>query len=832
MPYTPPIPEDTKGPPKQENHAPVLHKIGDKIVQVGQTIEIVPLASDQDGDKLLYSLYGDLPEGAAFSKSPPRFSWTPQVAGLTVSLTFLVSDSKDSDSESVDITVVSENSNHPPLFQQVGDQVIEVDTYHSLTLQASDLDGDTLIFNVEGPLPEGATLNGNIFEWHPQSGTEGLKITVRFTVTDGQAKDLLDVNYFVVAPGQNKAPTFVPIGPQIAVVGEAYSLTLYAVDPEGDDLTFEMVSEAPEGSAFDAEKHLFQWVPVASQGGKVHSLIFKVSDANYSTLFDVDINVKSSAVTPGECTNDSFEPNNTAQTAAGVTVGVYENLSICDTELSPIDEDWFLVPLTVGQTLSVQTTFIHAWGDIDIAIYSPNDTAIPVAKGDSATDNELLTFKIPYDGNWLFRVFGVGQTIFTNTYTLEVSTTGLGCEEDDYEENDNFSNAAPLEQNSYLDDVQYCPGDPDVFKLNIKCGQSLDAAISFNSVDGDLDLALFRESNTLSPFSESKTKTGTETVDYHNSPLDETLFLKVTAYPPESTVVAYTLSSQVTGAAECIQDEFEPNDVKNKATFATPPMDQFSDLTLCCNEDWFYIPLKIGDQLSGDITFGTIGVVKARVLSPDTKKVLAESEPSNTGVTVVLPSATIIGNHYLVVEGDPGINYKLQMTVKSNDGCKSSKGCSQGTICEKVTGTCWDEQCETKDSCPSGQFMPCLDGFCMDGCTYDADCRLSYTCKGFEEGHYCGVPGNKPTGSACLLFNECKGSGSCYYKAQGGYCTRVGCTANSQCMSDASCVQHGNINLCGKKCNSNEDCRQDEGYTCKPKPLPNGVPTQVCLPAL
>jgi hypothetical protein len=232
------------------------------------------------------------------------------------------------------------------------------------------------------------------------------------------------------------------------------------------------------------------------------------------------------------------------------------------------------------------------------------------------------------------------------------------------------------------------------------------------------------------------------------------------------------------------------------------------------------------------VSFGGSGNVKARLLSTNTQKVLAESKPSEDGVTLVLPSSNDIGNHYLVVEGDPGITYSLNIAVKANDGCKTSKGCPQGTICTKATGTCVEEICENESSCPSGQFMPCLDGFCMDGCTYDADCRLSYACKGFSEGNYCGVPGAKYTGEACALFSECKGAGSCSYKAQGGYCTRVGCTANSQCMSDSSCIEHGNISLCAKKCDSNADCRQEDGYTCQPKNLPNGVPTQVCLPAL
>ena len=810
------------------NHPPELHKIGDKVVQVGKALAIQPEASDPDGDALHWSIYGKLPAGAAFSEDPPRFDWTPKSVGQVVSLTFAVSDGVDLDRETVQITVVSETANHPPILQKVGDQAIEAGTSYSLQLQASDLDGDPLTFGSEGGLPDGSSLEPKVgrFDWAPTASRVGLQPVVRFTASDGSAKATLDVHFFVVAPGQNKPPTFSPLGPQVATVGKPYSLTVLAIDPDGDALTYALDGEPPQGAAFDPGSHTLSWEPLGSQGDKVFSLTFSASDGKYTTLLDVDVQVVTGIVTPGVCEDDAFEPNNDAAHAAGLTSGTYA-LSICDTALSKLDEDWFAVPLVLGQTLSLTAQFKTSGGDIDLAVYKVDNPKAAVAVADSADDDEVLSYPVTEPGTYLIRIFGVAQQKYANPYTLILSTAGVSCEDDTYEPNDAFSGTSTIVTNALIEGLTYCPGDLDLYQVPVTCGQSLTATIGFKSGEGNLDLLLYRAADPSKPVASSTSTSSTEVVTWPKAPVDETMVVAVTGSPAESVTNGYSLTTQLTAPLECQDDDQEPNDKKTQALILSTPSGSMSGLTLCCTVDWFYVPLKIGEGLIAKIAFDGDAQVTAQLRAPDGDEVIANATSSGQNVTVSLAQAKELGNHYLVVEGDPGTSYDVSITVTTSAGCTTSKGCGADKVCDKAVGLCVSDYCDVDADCPA---LPCLDTYCVDGCTYDADCRLDYRCKGFADGRYCGVYGTKPTGDACQAFSECAGAASCHFKDQGGYCTNVGCLSNAECPTDSGCVDYLDTSLCGRKCTSNGDCRQDEGYSCQPKTLPNGVPVKVCLP--
>ena len=814
------------------NHPPELHKIGHKIVEIGKSLVIEPKATDADGDALKFFRYGKLPDGASWIESPPRFAWKPLTLSAPVSLTFVVSDGLDTDRETIKIEIVSETTNHPPVFQQIGEQYVESGDPYYLQLQASDTDGDPLSFSAPEGLPEGAALDGGsgLFSWTPAADSEGKTFAVEFAVSDGSATATLSVTIHVLAPGQNKPPAFLPVGQQIGIVGETYSLTVQAVDAEDDPLEYGLDGAPPAGAAFDKDAHTLTWIPLPEQAGSAVELLFWVSDGSYTIYIAVDVFVQSSVVDPNTCTDDFWEPNNTAETAKPVTVGNYEKLSICDTDQTPIDADWFSVSLVGGQTLSVTLSFSHGQGDLDMALYKSNNPGVAIAKADSATDNEVLSFGVDTAGTYLLRVFGTGQASFASPYTMEISTTGLSCTEDVKEPNDNFLQAVAIDGNSSIVDLQYCPGDLDVYQVEVGCGQTIIASIDYNQFEGDLDVHLYRESDEDDPVA-SGDSAGSPDIAKWQAPEDGKVFVLVTGKPPESTLNGYSLQTSTSGSAGCVDDGKEPNNNKIQSTLLLPPADELDGLTLCCNPDWFYMPLKVNDGLLVNVKFAGSPNVSAKMLDTDGKTVLAVGEVDATGLILQLDKAPFSASYYLVVEGEPGIAYEVEIVVVTSDGCVTSKACGDDLVCEKLTGKCVSDFCTKESDCPTGQDMPCWETYCLDGCTYDAECKLSYSCKGFEFGHYCGQNGNKPVGDPCLSHVVCSGSSSCHFKSKGGYCTNVGCKSNAECGSDSDCVQFGDITLCGKNCDSNDDCRVDDGYTCLPKTLPSGIPTQVCLPA-
>ncbi len=814
------------------NHPPELHKIGNKVVVVGSQLKIEPKATDIDNNPLTFSAYG-VPANASWSSSPPRFTWTPDEFTKPVSLTFIVSDGLDLDRENVEVEVATEAGNHPPSFQPVGDQVIEVGQNYLLQLQASDPDGDKLIFAAQGPVPPDAVLdvNNGTFGWTPGPNAEQSQFDLVFSVTDGQANATLPIKFFVIAPGQNKPPWFDPVPLQLAPVGEPYTLNLSAHDPEGDSLSFGVEGEPPDGSTFDPSTGILKWVPSESQIG-THSHEFWVTDGQYKSSILVDIEVP--AGQQGECSDDVNEPNNSVGQATPITTGNYENLSLCDTVDTPVDVDYFVIGLASGQALSVEVTFATDVGDIDVHVVNQADPTILLAKAESTTDNEALTFPISEAGSYVIRIFGTGQAVFKSPYKMVVSTAGLSCIDDAWEPNGSFQSATPMTPGDAIYDAQYCPNNLDFYTFNVSCGASVTAAANFDHTDGNLDLYFYRETDPEEPAVSATGSKDVETIFFNKAPLSEKVYLLVKGDPPESTLNSYDLTTQVTGSAPCTSaddDIFEPNDSKKKATQLIPPSDSLANLKACCSQDWFFVPMKQGEGLLVAVKFdGASDTYRAKLYQSDAKTLLAEGEPDSEGLLVTLPAAEFSGNHYLVVEGEPGTDYSIEIVVVTNAGCTSTKGCPGDEICVTATGSCVSDFCNTQADCPQDQEMPCEDFHCLAGCTYDADCKLDWSCKGFSFGKYCGKQGTKATGEACFNSSACVGADSCYFKEKGGYCTNIGCTSNAQCSGTADCVEFTSTTLCASQCTTNDDCRAEDGFTCQPKTLPNGIPTNVCLP--
>ena len=91
-------------PVQTGNDPPVLDGIGDRSVDLGDSLTFTVTAADPDGDTMTFSATG-LPAGADFDAAAATFSWTPDTAGTYPGVTFQVSDGELTDSETITITV-------------------------------------------------------------------------------------------------------------------------------------------------------------------------------------------------------------------------------------------------------------------------------------------------------------------------------------------------------------------------------------------------------------------------------------------------------------------------------------------------------------------------------------------------------------------------------------------------------------------------------------------------------------------------------------------------------------------------------------------------------
>ena len=262
------------------NSVPAITPIPDKSVNEGTTLNIDVIATDAEGDVLLYSA-ANLPTGAVFDASTHKFTWKPsstQAGDYTV--TFSVSDGKLSVSTNVKITVVDANT--APIITPVPDKTVNTNQQLTFDIIAVDGEGDPLIYSAAN-LPTGATFDGALhrFSWKPTS-TQAGDYTVTFFVFDGNSTSTLQVKIKVVKV--NSTPVFVKSMPDTTItvhnVQVLFKYQYKATDPDGDVVTFKLDS-GPDGATMSSAG-LFTWIPKTTQAGQQFLLMITISDGTLS----------------------------------------------------------------------------------------------------------------------------------------------------------------------------------------------------------------------------------------------------------------------------------------------------------------------------------------------------------------------------------------------------------------------------------------------------------------------------------------------------------------------------------------------------------------------
>jgi len=122
------------------------------------------------------------------------------------------------------------------------------------------------------------------------------------------------------------------------------------------------------------------------------------------------------AAAPTTCCDDGFENNDSFGDPAPVTEGLTEDLRSC-----ALDDDYFSILLSVGDEITIDVSFSHAEGNIDLALFNPSATQ--VASSQSATDDEQIVYTAPEAGIFVILValhedLGVSEG---NDYELDIA---------------------------------------------------------------------------------------------------------------------------------------------------------------------------------------------------------------------------------------------------------------------------------------------------------------------------------------------------------------------------------------------------------------------------
>ncbi len=196
--------------------------------------------------------------------------------------------------------------------------------------------------------------------------------------------------------------------------GEGVLVNINFTDEEGDiDTTFvDATGAVLDSSTSASDNEELQVTAVDAGTYYIKVTLFSDGGNDVGNAYDFEI------AAPPECLADSYEVNNTAETAATVaTNSPISSLNVCTG-----DADYYSFEVTTGQEVSVDLTFLDDQGDVDATLYDPDGTS--VGWGGSVSDNELLgphTATMTGSYSVWVRLYADAGTDYGNTYTMTVN---------------------------------------------------------------------------------------------------------------------------------------------------------------------------------------------------------------------------------------------------------------------------------------------------------------------------------------------------------------------------------------------------------------------------
>ncbi|MEM9386280.1 MAG: putative Ig domain-containing protein [Pseudomonadota bacterium] len=282
---------DDPEPPAPINQAPRISGTPSTNATVGQPYSFTPMASDEDGDTLTFSVAG-APPWATFSSSTGTLSGTPQTAdvGSYPNMVITVSDGALLDSLPPTTIAVSTPEappppppvNTPPTIAGVPPASTVAGSPYVFQPSASDADGDSLTFSALN-LPAWLSFSPatGAISGVPQDADAGTYTGLLISVSDGQDSATIGAFSIRVDPAPNSAPTISGTPPSAVVVGELYTFTPSAEDEDGDTLTFS-IENAPDWASFSTLTGQLSGTPNTADVGTYAGIAITVSDGQDS----------------------------------------------------------------------------------------------------------------------------------------------------------------------------------------------------------------------------------------------------------------------------------------------------------------------------------------------------------------------------------------------------------------------------------------------------------------------------------------------------------------------------------------------------------------------
>ena len=264
---------------------PVAH------ADAGSAYTYNPSAFDPAPNQTLTYSIVTAPAGMSINAATGVLTWTDPVVG-NQAIALKVTDSRgESAVQNYTLTVSGNAPIDPPAFTSSPLTVATVGSAYTYQATARDADGDQLQFAlVNGP--SGMTINAStgLVSWTPtgsQGGVQNVNISVTDTDDAGQIGATQAQSYQIAVQGQsgNLTPQIVSTPVTGALVGQAYSYQLAAIDADGDTLTWSLPTPGDPTMSINATTGLLTWADPSQNAVGPHTVTVRVDDGygNFDT---------------------------------------------------------------------------------------------------------------------------------------------------------------------------------------------------------------------------------------------------------------------------------------------------------------------------------------------------------------------------------------------------------------------------------------------------------------------------------------------------------------------------------------------------------------------
>ncbi|MHB0960422.1 MAG: putative Ig domain-containing protein [Pirellulaceae bacterium] len=357
-------------------------------------------ATDPDGDRLNYAFFG--PPAMSIDPSTGLVRWTPTAADVGIhEIYVLVSDGQMTATQvfDLDVDVSDTAANGSPVITSVPPAHATVEQTYSYRVTAIDPENDPITYRLDAA-PSGMTIDGSsgLLTWTPTLAQTAAPQQVVIVASDGQGG--MGWQSFTLTPPVNTPPVITSTVPTTATPGALYRYDVRATDPDGDRLSYELVT-APNGMTIDVNGRV-RWTPAVGLTGTV-PIELRVADGRGGVIGQQGtISLAPDTMAPQVLIQVSANPTPVGQSVM-VIASATDNVGVASVALTvggiPVVLDpngvGTITPDAVG-SLELLAMAQDASGNqgtalVTLSVFDPSDVEAPLVELTSPEDNTIAT---------------------------------------------------------------------------------------------------------------------------------------------------------------------------------------------------------------------------------------------------------------------------------------------------------------------------------------------------------------------------------------------------------------------------------------------------------